>query len=670
MTTHEQKIIEEQAYGVADIVAHQAITGRYFYGKNVLSISREIKAKIIKSDKDFHDKVGSNVLTPAQFLKGMAKTASEASDGLYKYRAVSKWNIAPDQGLDNEFLRFAWAELEKQDQLNPTKVIDWKPIFKVQEFEGKDTLLYLRPDPAVANSCVSCHNIYEQKSETIERRIQQNVAPRKVFKQHQLMGGIFVQIPVDKMQQVSAHQSKIVITMILGMLTIGLIGLTLFFSRDIIRARGIRKQLFWQAKHDSLTRLPNRISFEQKVALLVEDAVAEDSSHALFFLDLDQFKLVNDTCGHAAGDEVLCQVSKRLESSLKQNDFLARLGGDEFGVLLSNCDAKKAQRVAERLCKKIKDYKFIKNEHFFDIGVSIGAVIINQQTHSVEKVMRQADLACYAAKDAGKNRVRIYQDSDEALNQRRGEASWVSEILKALGDGRIVIYSQRIGAMSATSEHTHHEILVRLIDQQGEIICPEKFLPAAERYQLMPKLDLEIIEQSFAALQSGYFSDLGEEGFISINLSGQSLSVGDFLVTVKALISSYKVDPKKICFEITESSAIANQVRVREFILEMRALNVKFALDDFGTGLSSLTYLKDFPVDYLKIDGSFIKDIVTDSTDRSLVDAINQMAHTLGLKTIAEYVESKEIFNMLDTMKIDYAQGYFIQEPRLVDVKK
>ncbi len=669
MRAHENKIITNQSVSVAEMLARQAITARTSYSANVLGIKRTEGGTVILSDQDFHDKVGQ-LLTPAKFLKGLAAAASEDSEGLYNYSAISKWNIAPEKGLDNEFLKSAWAELELQDRVNSAEKIDFKAVYKVEEFEGKKTLLYLHADPARSVNCVSCHNLYEQKPEIIARRISQNIQPGKVFTKHQLLGGIFVKIPIEGMQKVAAGQSKVVLATILGMLTIGLLGLALFFSRDLIKAREIRKQMYWQAKHDSLTRLPNRVSFEQKIAELIEDAATENNTHVLCFLDLDQFKLVNDTCGHDAGDELLCQISKRLSNSLKPGDFLARLGGDEFGVLLTNCDIDKATSVAQRLCRKVKNYHFIKNENFFDIGVSIGVVIIDQEISTVAQLMRRADLACYAAKDAGKNRVQVYQDSDEMLNLRKGEASWASEILKALDENRIVIYSQRIGAIASKAKYTHYEILVRLIDRQGEIVSPESFIPAAERYQLMPKLDLAIIERSFSALQNRYFSDLGDDGFISINLSGQSLSEKDFLLTVKELMERYEVNPKQICFEITESAAIANQSLVKDFMVKMKRLGVKFALDDFGTGLSSLTYLKEFPVDYLKIDGSFIKDIVTDSIDRSLVDAINQMAHTLGLKTIAEYVESKEIFNLLDTMKIDYAQGYFIQKPVAVEVDK
>lgn len=669
MTHYENKLIKSQSIGVAEIVAQQAITARFAYATKILGISRVNESKVVASDEDFHKKVGT-LPTPAAFWKGMVALASETSGGLYQYRIVSKWNLSPDQGLNNEFLRSAWAELEKQDQLDPKQAIEWKSFSKVQEYDGKETLLYLRPDPAAANSCVSCHNIYEKRPEIIERRIQQAITPGKVFKLHQLMGAIFVKIPIAEMQATAASQSRFVILWILGTLAFGLVGLALFFSRDLIQSRGIKRQLLWQTNHDALTRLPNRISFEKKAETLIKDAAANNNTHALCYLDLDQFKLVNDTSGYAAGDELLCKISNSLAELLESKDFLARLGGDEFGVLLFNCDSERATQVAHRLGEIVKDFNFTKEDHIFDIGVSIGLVVIDQDSTRVEKLMRQADLACYIAKDLGKNRVQIYKESNEVLTLRQGEAAWVSEVLKALNEDRVLIYSQRISAISSVTEHRHHEILVRLIDRQENIILPSHFVPAAERYQLMPKLDLAIIERSFSALRSGYFSDLGKDGFISVNLSGQSLSDADFLTKVKNLMLRHEVNPNQICFEITESAAIANQVLVKQFIIDMKRSGVRFALDDFGTGLSSLTYLKEFPVDYLKIDGSFIKDIVTNSIDRSLVDSINQMAQNLGMKTIAEYVESKEIFDLLGSMNIDYAQGYYIQKPVLVDVDK
>ena len=656
----EHSIIENQSLSVAEIVARQASAARSVYSKNILKKVK--KDQIGFSDRDYHNKTGALPI-PAQFLKSMAKKASESSEGLYKYRAVSKWNLANNQDLNNDFLIEAWAELEKQDKENPNAPIDWKPIHKVQEFEGTQSLLYLRADPASDMSCVNCHNNYEKQTSIHDRREQQNIAIGKIWKQHQLLGAIFVQIPVETMQAIASKNSKLTILWIFSSLAIGLSGLAYFFSKDLINARGVTKLMFWQAKHDTLTQLPNRISFEEKTQKLIDDVKNTDDMHAMFFLDLDQFKVVNDTCGHAGGDELLCKISIVLQNELRETDMLARLGGDEFGVLLNNCNIDEAKITAQKLCQITKNYQFVRKNQSFDIGVSIGVVAISKDTLSVDELMKSADLACYAAKDAGRNRVKVYHENDEALNLRKGEMTWVSGILKALKENRLVIYSQKISTVEENHNYTHHEILVRLIGENGEIVSPNEFIPAAERFNLMPKLDLAIIDRALSALSNHYFTDLGEHGFISINLSGQSLSEPDFLLKVKHLMMKYKVNPSQLCFEITESSAIANQDLVKLFMKEMKRLNIKFALDDFGTGLSSLTYLKQFPVDYLKIDGGFIKDIVTDSVDRTLVKAINDMAHTMGLKTVAEYVESKEILTMLNVMNIDYAQGYFIQKP-------
>lgn len=666
MTNHENSTIKNQAVSVAEIVARQASAARSVYSKDILG--KVVRDNMGFSDRDYHNKTGALPI-PAQFLKDMAAEASATSEGLYKYRAVSKWNLADDQGLNNDFLSYAWEELEKQDQINPQQAIDWKPIYRVERFEDQETLLYLRADPASHASCVTCHNSYEQLPTIVERRISQNISVGKRWKQHQLLGAVFVQIPVGPMQEAASTQTKWIILWVLSVLLFGLGALALFFSKDLIKARGVKKQLFWQAKHDTLTSLPNRINFEERAEALINEALEQDTTHAMCFLDLDQFKLVNDTCGHAVGDELLCQITKELRECLPNPDMLARLGGDEFGVLLTNCDIQKATEAANKLCQKVKGYHFIQQEQSFDIGVSIGVVAIDKDSQSVDQLMRCADLACYAAKEAGRNRVHTYYENDEALKNRKGEMSWVSGILRALKEDRVIIYSQKIIAVAPQSQHMHHEILVRLTDCQGRIVSPGEFIPAAERYNLMPKLDLAVIEQSFLAMQNQYFSDLGVGGFISINLSGQSLSELGFLHSVKSLMEQYEVNPEEICFEITESAAIANQVMVKQFMLEMKSIGIKFALDDFGTGLSSLTYLKQFPVDYLKIDGSFIKDIVTDPIDRTLVDAINQMAHTMGLKTVAEYVESEEILNLLKTMNVDYAQGYFIQKPTKVEMQ-
>ena len=666
MMKSEHTIIENQSVSVAEIVARQASAARSVYSQEILGKVKKDQTGF--SDRDYHNKEGALPI-PAQFLKNMATKASETSEGLYKYRAVSKWNLADNQDLNNDFLKDAWSQLEKQDHSNPTKAIDWKPIYRVEEFEGKQTLLYLRADPASHTSCVGCHNEYEKKSNIIQRRLSQDINSGKTFKQHQLLGAIFVQIPVDIMQAIASKNSKLTILWILSSLIIGLGGLAYFFSKDLIKARRMTKLLFWQAKHDSLTKLPNRSFFEERAQELIIESKEKSTTHAMCFLDLDQFKVVNDTCGHAEGDKLLCEISNELQKALVEPDHLARLGGDEFGILLTNCNEEEAKLTAVKLCKIVNDYKFFKKGHSFEIGVSIGVVAINNDSKSVDKLMRCADLACYMAKETGRNRVEFYHKNNKTLNLRKDEMNWVSEILRALKENRIIIYSQKIVSIKDKNNYSHHEILVRLIDSDGELVLPDDFIPAAERYNLMTRLDLAIIDRSFSALSNEYFSDLGENGFITINLSGQSLSDPNLLFNIKHLIRKHRIKPKQICFEITESAAIANKELVKKFMKEMKILNVKFALDDFGTGLSSLTYLKEFPVDYLKIDGSFIKDIVTDSVDRTLVEAINYMAQTMGLQTVAEYVESKEILTILGKLNIDYAQGFYIQKPTEVLLK-
>ena len=660
----KHRLIEHQAINIAEIVARQAAIARSIYSKEVVAKMKSDGSAM--ADIDYHKKVGAIPL-PAQFLKGMAANASENSDGLYKYRAVSKWNINAQQNLNTPFLKSAWRKLELQDIATPNKVIQWKPSFEVSSVDGKDVLHYLRADPATADSCVQCHNAYEKEERIIQRRIDQGVQPRKTWKKNQLLGAVYVEIPIDKIQSIAFKETTQTIIFIVGILLLGLGVLAFFLIGNMSKAREITKKLFWQARHDCLTNLPNRTSFEEKTQYLIKDSKQSSVTHAMCYLDLDQFKLVNDTCGHAAGDSLLCQVTKLLNEEIRTSDLLARLGGDEFGVLLEDCPLERASAIAQNLCLKIKNSHFLCEGRNFDIGVSIGVVEINNLTESIDEVMSHADLACYSAKEGGRNRVHIFTEDDQDLITRTGQMSWVPRISEAIDSGRIMIFSQKIVPINRSESHIHYEILARLKDEGGNIIPPGQFLPAAERYNLMTKIDFEIIKQTFHALSIGIFEGISETGFVSINLSGQSLSDENTLAKIKKMIRQYQVNPKNICFEITESVAIENLTLVRKFMNEMKSKGVRFALDDFGTGLSSLTYLKQLPVDYLKIDGSFIKDIVNDSIDKTVVDAINKMAHTMGLKTVAEYVESEEILELLNDLNIDYAQGFHINKPTFID---
>jgi diguanylate cyclase (GGDEF)-like protein len=659
----QHNVIEQQALTVAKIVTKHANASRSIYSNNVVQKIKADGAGFV--DIDFHSKVGGIPL-PAQFLKNVAQKASDDSDGLYEYRAVSKWNLAPGQSLDNEFLRTAWSKLEKQDLAKNNQAINWQSSHTITTKDGNETLMYLAADPATSESCIGCHNAYENTPEIIQRRIEQGLTPGKQWQKNQLLGAFYVQIPLNGIRSIAVKESTQSIILIVMILTGGLIILAFLLLSDVSKANKITQKLFWQARHDDLTQLPNRMQFEERVSTLVADAKNTSNRHYLCFLDLDHFKIVNDTCGHTAGDKLLSEITVALRKTIGEKGMLARLGGDQFGILLENESLDGARKLSDQLRQNVKDYDFVWNDQVFDIGACIGLVEINEMSTNCEQVINNADLACYAAKDAGRNRIQVYVESDEDIAFKAAEVTWVSKVLAALEEDRLLIYSQAITSTSPDSNHSHFEILCRLREENNTIAMPSQFMPAAERYNLMTKLDAYVIEKTFIALNQNCFKDLGDTGFISINLAGQSLSDEGFLEQVTQLMDHHNVDAHKICFEITETSTIKSPKVVINFMKSLKKRGVRFALDDFGTGLSSLTYLKQFPVDYLKIDGSFIRDITSNPIDRKLVDAINNLSRTLNIKTVAEFVDSEETLSLLSNMGIDYVQGFFINKPQAV----
>jgi diguanylate cyclase (GGDEF)-like protein len=393
---------------------------------------------------------------------------------------------------------------------------------------------------------------------------------------------------------------------------------------------------------------------------MIHNAQMDDTSHVLLYLDLDQFKVVNDTCGHSAGDELLKQLSFLLHEEIRESDTLARLGGDEFGVLLESCNIEKAEQIAEKLRRVVNDFQFIWQDKTFDVGVSIGITSITHESENLSKVLSEADVACYAAKDLGRNRLHVYTIDDEELSLRHSEMQWVSRITKALEEDRFVLFGQAIKSINATSENTiHREILVRMKDENGEIVPPYSFIPSAERFNLMPSIDKWVIKNSFK-----YLSEKGDQQeYLSINLSGNSLSDETLLDYIRDNLKTFNIEPQRICFEITETTAISHLSRAVILMRELKQDGCTFSLDDFGSGLSSFAYLKNMPVDYLKIDGGFVKDIVDDPIDRAMVSAINQVGQIMGIKTIAEFVENDEILSALKVINVDYVQGYGIEKP-------
>lgn len=431
---------------------------------------------------------------------------------------------------------------------------------------------------------------------------------------------------------------------------------------DVSKERLLRRQLAHHATHDALTGLINRREFETRLGEALESA-RRGHLHVLLYLDLDQFKVVNDTCGHGAGDQLLKQVTVLIRSRVRTTDTVSRLGGDEFGVLLEKCTLERAVEIADDLRASIRDYRFVWKDAAFDIGASIGLVTMHEDSDGIESLLSAADVACYAAKDLGRNRVHVYQHGDAA--ERHAEMQWVSRVTRALEEGRMELYFQPIVAIGDNPDKRgHYELLLRMRDESGRLVPPSAFIPAAERYNVMPMVDRWVISHALENLAIRYPAPERNDGYtIAINLSGTSLNDDKFLEFVLEEIARHRPVPGAICFEITETAAISNLGRAAHFVTELKKQGCEFSLDDFGSGLSSFTYLKMLPVDYIKIDGHFIRNMVGDHVHQCMVDSMKRVGNAMGIRTIAEHVESRETLEVLESIGVQYAQGFHIAAP-------
>jgi diguanylate cyclase (GGDEF)-like protein/PAS domain S-box-containing protein len=444
-----------------------------------------------------------------------------------------------------------------------------------------------------------------------------------------------------------------------------IIGSVMVFH-DVSKESRLFRQLSYQASHDNLTGLVNRREFENHLVCAL-DKIRDDTeeTHALLYVDLDQFKVVNDTFGHNAGDALLRQLTELIQGSIRSTDVLARLGGDEFGILLERCDERRAIEVAESIRGSIEGYRFEWQESFTTVRCSIGIVLVTSENADVASVMSSADVACYSAKDMGRNQIHLYRDTDASM--RHEEMKWVSRITSAVEDDRLELFFQPIIGIGESHDKRrgHYELLLRMRDEDGQLVSPDQFIPSAERYNLMSTLDRWVIHEALSKL-----ADRSTDGkaryTLAINLSGTSLSEDRFLDFVIDELEKQKLPRGAICFEITETAAISNLSRVVHFMNSLKKLGCKFSLDDFGSGLSSFTYLKNLPVDYLKIDGQFIRNVADDDVDESMVKAIWEVGHAMGIETIAERVETKEVLDKLGSLGVEFAQGYYIARPASV----
>ena len=452
-------------------------------------------------------------------------------------------------------------------------------------------------------------------------------------------------------------------------LLFALTGFALLFSLLVARTvinhvSAKNRQLAYQASHDPLTGLINRHEFECRVERAIQNAKVQATTHTLLYLDLDQFKIVNDTCGHAAGDELLQQLSQLLLGSVRHRDTLSRLGGDEFGMLFENCPLDKAVEIANSLLTSIQEFNFTWGESSFTLGISIGVVPIDHSTSDIASAMSAADSACYIAKEAGRNQLQIAHMGDRRLQERHGEMQWASRLTRALEKDQFTLYFQPVIPCANKSRHyTYLEILVRLIDDDGTVIAPGAFLHAAEKYNMVSSIDRWVIENSMAWLAETEKSD-GRPITISINLSGQTIGSPDMLKFIIDKMEETGAPAEQIIFEVTETAAIENITSATSFMLTLRGCGFRFSLDDFGSGLSSFTYLKKLPVDFLKIDGAFVRDILSDPVDYAMVRSINELGQLLGKETIAEFVETTGLADELERMGVNYVQGYAFAKPR------
>ncbi len=439
------------------------------------------------------------------------------------------------------------------------------------------------------------------------------------------------------------------------------IGMVVVF-RDVTIERSLAHELAWQASHDALTSLANRHEFEYRLQDLVESAQSSSITHALLYIDLDQFKLVNDTCGHVAGDELLRQLSTLLGTKIRTVDTLARLGGDEFGLLLPGCGIEQAQVIAEKIRQEISEFRFVWEARTFTIGASIGLAEITHETGTVANLLSAADTACYMAKDHGRNRVCVHRAQDAEVRRLHGEAEWVSRITHAFEENRFQLFYQKIIPLHPDRHPEHREILLRLNDEKGRLVPPMAFIPSAERYNLMPVIDRWVVRTLFNWVKS-HQQKPSNNIYYSINLSGQSLGDEAFTEFIEDQFRQTNILPGLICFEVTETAAIANLAQAMRMMSKLQSLGCGFSLDDFGSGMSSFAYLKNLPVDSIKVDGAFVRDMLTDPVDYAMVEAIIRIGHVMGLKTIAEYVENEATMQSLSHLGVDYVQGFGLHCP-------
>jgi diguanylate cyclase (GGDEF)-like protein len=444
--------------------------------------------------------------------------------------------------------------------------------------------------------------------------------------------------------------------------------IAIYIAQLVIRETSKKNsEIHFQATHDELTKLANRKEFNHRLAEAHRNAIEQHENHALCFLDLDKFKVINDSCGHKAGDELLIQLTKIIKEHIRSHDTLARIGGDEFGLLLEDCSLEKAIEITEGIVSLIKNYEFNWQDKNYHVGVSIGLIMINQKTKNIDKALSQADIACYAAKDMGRNQIHIHGLNDNHAKTKHKELSWIADINNDSSDKHFSLYLQNITALQDNNTTSMYQVLLRVTDDDGAPVSVSRYIPVAERFNLMKNIDYWVIEQTFKRLAELYKTAAASDVQLFIPISGNSIANNNFSDFVIEQYKKYNIVDNTVCLEFSEANATKNINQTADVISALKIYGIKFALDDFGTGISSFNYLKTLSIDYLKIDGNIIKNISRSVTDKAMVTAINQVGKIINIKTIAKHVEDAFTLHQLKELGIDYAQGIYIDKPLHID---
>ena len=634
------------------------------------------------------DKLGQHALTTAKFLSAVVHNQSELHDQPYIERLLKASQLDREPYLslmianaDRHPLArlgssFAVSDtLPQQDTMVMQQTAHDVTMVKVFTSEPAHALLgfvfvaidkaalledhrqaFIRNVGYITLALMLCSILVYWVSRSISQPIREMTAALKRF-----MGGGQAVSPTAKQARNSLPEIKSLQS------TIHEISLEMQHVQADMRHRiqDAQAQLRYQARHDALTGLVNRQELERRLQQALEDVKQHRANHVFCYMDLDQFRVINDTCGHLAGDEMLRQISMILSQRIRAEDTFARLGGDEFGLLLSYCQVEKAIEIAVQLRQMVEAFRFMHEDRLFQTGISIGIVEITPDLKDVGQITRHADAACYVAKDNGRNQIHLFHSQDDVLLKRHVEMEWVSRINEAIEHNDFVLYCQGIFPLQQQDLPPFYEILIRKRDEHGGIIPPAEFLPSAERYHLMTKVDRWVIQHAFMALQPLFKAQANSARpfIVSINLSGMSLGDASLLPYIQNCFATYQIPPRHVCFEVTETSAIINIDNTIKLINELRQMGVRFMLDDFGSGMSSFSYLKHLPVDFLKMDGAYVRDITSNKVDLAMAKAIQSVAQSMEIKTIAEYVEDQATLDCLKEMGVAYAQGFYLNKP-------